>query len=82
MLNPVSGHQLTYISQRNAERYVKRGRARWRGDAIVFIEGTHDRISAERLASQSHYDRIGQMTTQQVTGIPMLGDVVKLFTRV
>lgn len=81
-MNPVSGHQLTYISQRNAERYVKRGRARWRGDALVFIEGTHDRISAEKMASQTGYDRIGQMRARQVTGIPMLGDVTKLFTRV
>lgn len=81
-MNPVSGHQLTFISQRNAERYVKRGRARWRGDAIVFIEGTHDRLSAEKMASQSGYDRVGRMNTQQLHGIPMLGDVVKLFTRV
>lgn len=82
VVNPVSGHQLTFISQRNAERYVKRGRARWRGEELVFIEGTHDRLSAERLASQGNYDRIGQMSARQVTGIPMLGDVTKLFTRV
>jgi hypothetical protein len=85
VLNPVSGKQHAFISRRNAERYVARGRARWRGDALVFIEGTHDRVAAERsveLASACAYDRIGLMTTEQVAGLPMLGDITKLFMRV
>jgi hypothetical protein len=84
VLNPVSGRR-TFITLRNAERYVSRGRARWHGNtAIAFIEDSHDRAAAHRsvvLASQLAYDRIGTMTFRQLAGIPVLGDVTKLFTR-
>lgn len=81
VLNPVSGKR-TFISRRNAERYVSRGRARWRNGDIHFIEDSHDRAAAERsvaLASKAGYDRVGLMTMDQVAGLPMLGDVSKLF---
>jgi hypothetical protein len=82
VLNPVSGKR-KFISPRNAERYVARGRARWHGDtAIFFIEDDHCYASAKRsveIASQLAYDRIGGMNFEQVRGLPMLGDVTKLF---
>jgi hypothetical protein len=84
VLNPVSGKR-TFITRRNAERYVARGRARWHGNAsIEFIEDSHDRAAAHRsvvLASQPGYDRIGVMTVEQIAGIPVIGDISKLFTR-
>ena len=83
MINPVSGKR-TFIALRNAERYVARGRARWHGDAIVFIEDRYDRAAAERtvaLASACAYDRIGRMTMDQIAGVPVIGDITKLFTR-
>lgn len=83
VLNPVSG-RVTFIPRRNAEKYVARGRARWHDDrSIAFIMGTYDRNSAERshaLASQAAYDRIGLMTVEQLAGVPVLGDPMKLFT--
>lgn len=81
--NPVS-IQLTYIPLKNAQRYVARGRARWQNEhTICFIEDSHDRVAAQRsmwYESQLAYDRIGQMHAEQVKGIPVLGDVMKLFT--
>lgn len=81
MLNPVSGLR-TFISRRNAERYVARGRARWQGAALLFIEDDHSCVSAKRSAkldSQLAYDRIGRMTVDQLKGVPLLGDPSKLF---
>lgn len=63
---------------------MARGRARWHGDALRFIEGTYARDAAERSAaveSQCGYDCVGLMKPEQVIGLPMLGDVMKLFTR-
>jgi hypothetical protein len=81
--NPVSG-QLTYISVKAAERYVVRGRARWRDErTIAFIEDTHYRQSAERLVQLEQdlaYDRVGAMTLEQIKGVPVIGDPMKLFT--
>lgn len=83
MLNPVSGRR-TFITRKAAERYVARGRAHWKGDALFFIEGTYARDAAERSAAveaQCGYDRVGMMKPEQVVGLPMLGDVMKLYTR-
>lgn len=83
VLNPIAISQ-TYISRKNAERYVARGRARWEGDRMIkFIEDSHDRRSAERayqFESQRGYDRIGLMSVEQVAGLPTIGDPMKLFT--
>jgi hypothetical protein len=82
VLNPVSGRR-TFIARKAAEKYVARGRARWRGDAVFFVE-SYARDAAEKSAAvetQCGYDRVGLMTMDQVAGLPMLGDVVKLFTR-
>jgi hypothetical protein len=80
--NPVSA-ATTYISVKSAERYVARGRARWQNDStIYFIEDSYDRRAAERayyVMSQLAYDRIGQMSVEQVTGLPVIRDPVKLF---
>jgi len=82
--NPVGG-DLTYISRESAERYVARGRAHWKNyRTIAFVENTHDRISAEESvaqASRRDYDRIGQMSREQIAGIPVIGDITRLFTR-
>lgn len=81
--NPVS-LSLTYIPLKSAERYVARGRAHWQNERTIrFIEDSHDRAAAQRTMryeSQFAYDRIGQMQVEQVKGIPVLGDVMKLFT--
>lgn len=82
--NPVGG-QLTYMPLRAAQRYVARGRARWQNPrTICFIEDSPDRRSAEKsaaaLGTQLAYDRIGRMTLEQIEGIPVIGDPVKLFT--
>ena len=81
--NPLS-RELTYISRDSAERYVARGHARWRNHrTIVFVEDTDHRFAAEQSMAQltrSGYDRIPKMTTDQIAGIPVIGDVTKLFT--
>jgi hypothetical protein len=81
--NPVSV-RMTYISRKAAERYVARGRARWHTHSTIhFIEDSYDRRAAERsmrLSSQLAYDRIGRMTLEQMQGIPVIGDPLKLFT--
>jgi hypothetical protein len=81
--NPVSG-ELTYISRQSAERYVARGRAHWRNyRTIVFVEDSHDRKSALESFDQSRfdYDRIGSMTREQIAGVPVIGDITRLFTK-
>ena len=81
--NPVSG-KLTFIPFENAQRYVDRGRARWRNDrTIVFFSDSQSRFAgaaSSMLQERIGYDRVGQMNIDQVTGFPMIGDPVKLFT--
>lgn len=80
--NPVR-QCLTYIPLKNAEQYVARGRARWADDyTIWFLEDSYDRRAAECSAvldSQLAYDRIGRMSIEQVKGVPVVGDPLKLF---
>ena len=80
--NPVSGN-LTYIPLESAKRYVARGCARWKNNrTIVFIEDHHIYRSAEDsvLIARTGYDRIGRMSFEQIKGLPVIGDPVKLFT--
>ena len=80
--NPASG-QPTWITLRNAKRYVARGRAHWNDDgSICFAGRLHERITEDHalaLQSMIGYDRIERMTVDQLKGIPVLGDPVKLF---
>lgn len=75
----------SHTSVKQAERYVRRGVARWIGDALEFIESDHRHISVvasadlrDRIAARG-YDDIGCMTLNQVQGLPVCGDAIKAF---
>jgi hypothetical protein len=85
ILNPAHpGGSIT--SRKRAERYVRRGVAKWTTpDSISFIADDHRHVSvvssvdhAARIATRG-YDAIGRMTLDQVQGLPVCGPAIKCF---
>lgn len=81
ILNPAHpGGSIT--SRKRAERYVRRGVAKWSStDSISFIEADHRHKSVVASAdfSERGYDAIGRMTLDQVQGLPCAGPAIKCF---
>jgi hypothetical protein len=85
ILNPA--HPGGSITSRNrAERYVRRGVAKWTStDSISFIASDHRHASAVESVHLKHriaargYDQIGRMTLDQVQGLPVCGPAIKCF---
>ncbi len=73
ILNPPRlGGSIT--SRKRAERYVRRGVARWvGGSAIRFLESDHRHVSAIDSAARS------QLGYDQVKGLPVCGPAIKCF---
>lgn len=75
--NPLPGGS-RYTSLRNAERFVRRGLARWTGTKLMFIESdTRDMaiVSAEigQLRKYLAYDRVARpMTLREIAAIPVI----------
>ena len=82
ILNPAHpGGSIT--SRKRAERYVRRGVAKWTStDSITFIESDHRHVSAIDSTTKARigYDQIGRMTLDQVQGLPVCGPAIKCFT--
>jgi len=81
ILNPAHpGGSIT--SRKRAERYVRRGVAKWTStDSISFIADDHRHVSAldSSTKAQIGYDQIGRMTLDQVQGLPVCGPAIKCF---
>ena len=82
ILNPAHpGGSIT--SRKRAERYVRRGVAKWAGaESISFIADDHRHVSALSATTKAQigYDQIGRMTLDQVQGLPVCGPAIKCFT--
>lgn len=75
-----------YTSLKSAQRYVARGRARWRKDgSLEFIESEADYRAVSVMRSEDGYDRDvsrGAMASlDAIKHLPVAGNVVKLITR-
>lgn len=77
----------SYVNRKRAERLVHRGQARWEGQFIRLVDHSHRVISAarcEQLRKDAALDRAvgsGFATIEQIAGLPMLGDPMKLLIR-
>lgn len=75
------GVTITRTTPKSAERLVKRGTHRMRGNAIEIIEGDH-RVSPEgcvpRKQRQTYVNGDGFASIAAIKGLPVAGDVIRL----
>lgn len=77
ILNPTPGGN-RYTSLRNAQRFVRRGVARWSGERLEFItsDANNRKVIAEeikRLRTGMGYDRVQRaMTLEEIAAIPVV----------
>ena len=89
ILNPAHpGGSIT--SRKRAERYVRRGVAKWTGaESIQFIETDHRFISAKIQAElwldtageQHWYDKEGPMSYKDLRGLPFAGLTIERYSQ-
>lgn len=89
ILNPTKS---AYTTHRRALQYVQAGRATWEGNAIRLTDAyvrqckqteIHHYIKASRLRTmdEAGYDGVGQMTLDQMQGLPLAGPAEKLIMK-
>jgi hypothetical protein len=87
--NPTPGGA-RFTSAARAEQFVRKGRARWKGDRLEFLPQHHTRVSMELTAQEledqryrlsSHgYDSRGLLREEEIRRIPVVAAIWKLFT--
>lgn len=77
IINPLGVHD--HIGRKHADRYVKRGDAKYVGNALLFLRKTDSKREQAVQKSLRPFAPGGLATLDQVQGLPCAGPAIRIF---